>query len=173
MFKSLVLVLIVLSSIFAVPASYSSHQACEPGFIESTDPETGFTTCVFEDKVAEEIRGPVEWEFADFQEHIQLLINTKERSSEISISMVSPNYQDILIPPKLERAIYNSERLYGIVFTNQWECALGVLTDPCILVQITREGLGEFTETIQKNTRPISDQIIMDSQFIGIDAKFH
>ena len=34
MFKSLVLVLLVLSSIFAVPAAYSSHQACEPGYIE-------------------------------------------------------------------------------------------------------------------------------------------
>jgi len=33
--------------------------------------------------------------------------------------------------------------------------------------------LGEFTETIQKNTREISDQIIVDSQFIGINAKFH
>ena len=41
------------------------------------------------------------------------------------------------------------------------------------MVQITREDFVEFTETIQKNTRPIADQIIMDSQFIGINAKFH
>ena len=42
MFKSLVLVLFVLSSILAVPAVYSSHQACGPGYIETKDPETGF-----------------------------------------------------------------------------------------------------------------------------------
>jgi len=174
MFKSLVLVLLVLSSIFAVPAAYSSHQVCGPGYLETKDPETGFIHCVFEEKIVEEIGTEMaEFKFADFQEHIQLMVNVKDRTSEISASLLSPNWQDILIPPKLEKAIFNSERLHAVIFTNEWQCALGVITDPCILVQITREGLGEFTETIQKNTRPITDQIIMDSQFIGINAKFH
>jgi len=173
MFKSLVLVLLVLSSIFAVPAAYSSHQVCEPGYIETKDPETGFINCVFVEKIVEEISIGPEFEFADFQEHMQVMVNTKDHTSEISVILISPNWQDILIPPKLEKAIFNSERLHAVIFTNEWQCALGVITDPCILVQITREGLGEFTETIQKNVRPIADQIIMDSQFIGIGAKFH
>jgi len=174
MFKSLVLVLLVLSSIFAIPVAYSSHQVCGPGYLETKDPETGFVNCVFVEKVVEEIDTEIaEFEFADFQEHMQVMINMKDRTSEIMVSILSPNWQDILIPPELEKAIFNSERLHAVIFTNEWQCALGVLTDPCILVQITREGLGEFTETIQKNTRPIADQIIMDSQFIGINAKFH
>ncbi|MCH2406369.1 MAG: hypothetical protein MK224_00180 [Candidatus Nitrosopelagicus sp.] len=174
MFKSLVLVLLVLSSIFAVPAAYSSHQVCEPGYIETKDLETGFVKCVFVEKVVEEIGTEMaEFEFVDFQEHIQVVVNTKDHTSEIMVSLLSPNWQDILIPPKLEKAIFNSERLHAVIFTNEWQCAPGIAADPCILVQITREGLGEFTETIQKNTRPITDQIIMDSQFIGINAKFH
>jgi hypothetical protein len=97
----------------------------------------------------------------------------KKGTTEISASLLSPNWQDILIPPKLEKAIFDSEKLHSIVFTNEWQCAPGVLTDPCVLVQIAREDLGEFTETIQKNTREITDQIIVDSQFIGMNAKFH
>ncbi len=173
MFKSLVLVLLVLSSIIAVPAAYSSHQACEPGYIETRDPETGFVKCIFELKTAQEIPKMVEFEFADFQEHIQITINAREKTTEMSVSLMSPNWQDMLIPPKLEKAIFNSERLHGITFTNAWQCAPGIIADPCVLVQITREGLGEFTETIQKNTREITDKIIMDSQFIGVNVKFH
>ena len=142
MFKALVIILLVLSSGFAVPAAYSSHQACEPGYIETKDPETGFVKCVFVEKVVEEIVTGPEFQFADFQEHMQVVVNTKNLTSEISASMLSPNWQDILIPPKLEKAIFDSERLHAVIFTNEWQCALGVLTDPCILVQITREGLG-------------------------------
>ena len=111
MFKSLVLVLLVLSSIFAVPAAYSSHQVCGPGYLETTDPETGFVHCVFVEKVVEEISTEIaEFEFADFQEHIQVVVNVKKGTSEIMVSLVSPNWQDILIPPKLEKVIFNSER---------------------------------------------------------------
>ena len=150
MFKSLVLVLLVLSCIFAVPAAYSSHQVCEPGYIETKDPETGFVKCVFVEKVVEEIVTGPEFQFADFQEHMQVMVNVKEGTSEMMVSLISPNWQDILIPPKLENAIFNSERLHAVIFTNEWQCAPGVLTDPCVLIQITREGLGEFTETIQE-----------------------
>jgi len=174
MFKPLVLVLLVLSSIIATPMAYSSHNACQPGYIETVDPETGYVHCIFEDKIVEEVKTEVsELQFADFQEHIQLLVNLNDGTSEISASMLSPNWQDILIPPKLEKAIFNSERLHSVLFTNQWQCAPGVITDPCILVQIKREGLGEFVETIQENTREITDQIINDSQFIGMNAEFH
>jgi len=167
------LVLLVLSFIFTVPVAYSSHDACQVGYIETIDPETGFVKCVFEDKVVEEIITEVEFEFADFQEHIQVVVNTRNASSEISASLLSPNWQDILIPPELENSIFSSEKLYSVMLTNEWQCAPGVLTDPCVLIQITREGLGEFTETIQENTREITDKIIIDSQFIGMNAKFH
>ena len=167
------LVLLVLSSIFAIPMAYSSHSACQTGYIEIINPETGFVQCVFEDKIVEVKTEVSELQFADFQEHIQLVVNITDGTSDISASMLSPNWQDILIPPKLEKAIFNSERLHGVIFTNQWQCAPGVITDPCILVQIEREGLGEYVETIQENTREITDQIITDSQFIGMNAEFH
>lgn len=173
MVKTLVLVLLVLSSIFAVPAAYSSHQACEPGFIEVLDPETNFVTCVFQEKIVEIAPEIAEFQFADFQEHILLVVNTKKGTSEIMVSLLSANYQDILIPPKLEKSLYDSERLHAVAFTNTWKCAPGVATNPCVLVQITREGLGEFTETIQKNTREITDQIMLHSQFLGMKAEFH
>ena len=165
--------LLVLSFIFSVPVAYSSHQACEPGYIETIDLETGFTHCIFEEKAIEESPEITVFEFADFQEHMQVMINMKHKTSEIKISLMSTDYQDILIPPNLERAIYQTERLHAIVFTNGWQCAPGVAADPCVLVQITRENLGEFTETIHKNTREITDPIIINSQFIGMSAKFH
>ena len=116
MFKSLVLVLLVLSSGFAVSAAYSSHQACEPGYLETIDPETGFVNCVFVEKVVEEIDTEIaEFEFADFQEHIQVVVNTRNASSEISASLLSPNWQDILIPPELENSIFSSEKLYSVL----------------------------------------------------------
>ena len=80
MLKILVLVLLVLSSIFAVPVSYSSHNACGPGFIETIDPETGYSHCVFEEKVVEETTAEITaFEFADYQEHIELVINSREQ----------------------------------------------------------------------------------------------
>ena len=173
MFKFLLLVLLVLSSIFAVPTAYSSHDVCGPGFIETVEPETGYTTCVFDDKVVEEMASVVEFEFADFQEHIQMQINPTQGTTEISAVMLSPSSQDILIPPKLEKSIFNEERIHAVVFTNKWQCVPGAAADPCVMVQITREGLGEFTETIQKNTREITDKIVTDSQFIGMKTKFH
>ena len=87
MLKILVLVLLVLGLMFTVPVSYSSHQACDPGYIETLDPETGFTKCVFEERVVEEIDTIAEFEFADFQEHIQVMVNTKDGSTEISTSL--------------------------------------------------------------------------------------
>ena len=173
MFKFPLLVLLVLSSIFAVPTAYSSHDVCGPGFIETVEPETGYTTCVFDDKVVEEMANVVEFEFADFQEHIQMQINPTQGTTEISAVMLSPSSQDILIPPKLEKSIFNEERIHAVVFTNKWQCVPGAAADPCVMVQITREGLGEFTETIQKNTREITDKIVTDSQFIGMKTKFH
>ena len=53
------------------------------------------------------------------------------------------------------------------IFTNEWKCAPGIAADPCILVQIEREGLGEYTETIQKNTREITDKIIDGGVILG------
>ena len=107
MLKSLVLVLLVLCSIFAVPAAYSTHEACEPGYIEIKDQETGFVNCVFEEKIVEEITEIAKFEFADFQEHLQVVVNMKKGTTEISASLLSPNWQDILIPPKLEKSIFN------------------------------------------------------------------
>ena len=173
MFKFVALVLLVLSSLFAVPYAHSSHQACEPGYIEVTDAETGFAKCVFETEVAHTVTSSLDFEFTDFQEHIKLIININDGTTEISSIILSPASQDILIPPNLENSIFNSERLHAVVFTNEWQCAPGVSTDPCVMVQIYREGLGEFTETIQKNTREITDQIVFNSQFIGLQAKFH
>ena len=75
MFRPLILVLLVLSSILAAPVAYSAHQVCEPGYIETIDSETGFVKCIFEDKIVEEVIESVEFQFADLQEHIQLEIN--------------------------------------------------------------------------------------------------
>ena len=173
MIKSLVLVLIVISTLFVVPSAYSTHTACEEGYMEIVDPETGFTKCVFDPRLEEEIPPQLDLQFADFQEHIQLVINSKKNTSEISVLLLSTNPQDILIPPNLEDVILNSDRIESVVFTNEWQCAPSIAADPCILVQVKREGLGEFTETIQKNSREIADKIIFDSQFIGLNAEFH
>ena len=173
MFKSLTLILLVISSLFAVPGAYSTHQICQPGYIDTIDPETGFTKCVFEDEIEKEVPLVPELQYPDYREFIEMTVNTMEGSTEISSKLMSRNSQDILIPYNLETAILNSERLRVLIFTNEWKCAPGIAADPCVLVQIEREGLGEFTETIQKNTREITDQILFHSQFIGLHTEFH
>ena len=72
MIRALLLVLLVLSSIFAAPVAYSSHEACQPGYIEIIDPETGFSKCVFESKVTEEIITEVEFD-GSFQDFLNFL----------------------------------------------------------------------------------------------------
>ena len=173
MFKSLTLILLVISSLFAVPGAYSTHQICQPGYIDVIDPETGFTKCVFEDEIEKEVPLVPELQYPDYREFIEMTVNTMEGSTEISSKLMSKNSQDILIPYNLETAILNSEKLRVLIFTNEWKCAPGIAADPCVLVQIEREGLGEFTETIQKNTREITDQILFHSQFIGLHTEFH
>ena len=173
MFKSLLPVLFVISVLLLIPPAHSSHDVCSPGYIAVIDSETGFTKCVFEPKIQEEIPPQIELEFADFQEHLQIVLNKKNATSELSAILISPNSQDIFIPPRLESTILNTDSLHAVVFSNKWMCAPGLAADPCILVQINREGLGEFKETVQKNTREIADQIVYDSQFIGLNAEFH
>ncbi len=173
MLKSVILILLVVCSLFTVPAVYSSHNPCKPGYIEIVDSETGFTKCVFDKTNIEEMPVKLELEFSDYQEHIQILVNQKEKTTEIRTVLWSSNSQDIMLPPALENAILNSEKVHALIFTTKWMCAPGVATEACIMIQVNREGLGQFTETVQENTRKISDQIMLNSQFIGMDAEFH
>ena len=173
MIRFLVPILVVICTLFIVPSVYSSHNPCQDGYQPHIDPETGFTTCIFDPRIEEIAPTQLELQYDDFQEHIQLVINSKNNSSEISASLISSNSQDILIPPNLEYSILSSERIEAVVFTNKWQCAPGLAADPCILIQVNREGLGEFTETVQKNAREIADEIVFNSQFIGLNAEFH
>ncbi len=73
MFKSLLPVLFVISVLLLIPPAHSSLDVCSPGYIAVIDSATGFTKCVFEPKIQEEIPPQIELEFADFQEHLQIV----------------------------------------------------------------------------------------------------
>ena len=173
MFKYVLPGLLVIGILFMIPSAYSSHNPCQPGYVSVIDSETGFSKCVFDPEIKDEIPPELKLEFADYQEYVQIVANTNNLTTEMSVLLLSSSSQDILIPPQLENAILNSDRLVALIFKNEWECAPALAADPCILVQLDREGLGEFTETIQKHTREIADKIIYDSQFIGLNAEFH
>ena len=110
-----------------------------------------------------------------FQESAQVIIDKKISNTSItSISLLSSNLQEILIPTELEQKIRENERIQAVVITNQNNCVLGVRDyESCIIINIERNPEDKGINAIQDSTREIADLYIHEmNQVFDTNAKF-
>ena len=110
-----------------------------------------------------------------FQESAQVIIDKKISNTSItSITLLSSNLQEILIPTELEQKIRENERIQAVVITNQNNCVLGVKDyESCIIINIERNPEDKGINAIQDSTREIADLYIHEmNQVFDTNAKF-
>ena len=110
-----------------------------------------------------------------FQESAQVIIDKKISNTSItSITLLSSNLQEILIPTELEQKIRENERIQAVVITNQNNCVLGVRDyESCIIINIERNPEDKGINAIQDSTREIADLYIHEmNQVFDTNAKF-
>ena len=115
-----------------------------------------------------------EIELATFQETAQIIIDNKiSNSNTMSITLLSSNIQEIIIPVELEEKIRENGRIQAVVLTNEYNCVLGVNDQSCILINIERNPEDKGIDAIQKSTKEISEEFIDEiNQIFDTDAKF-
>jgi len=154
MYKPLILIVLLLSSSFAV---------LDVSSIDVSVDETG------------EEKPRIAINYIPFKEIATVIIDQKNDKVKISYSLMSKDKEDFQIPDELETKILNTEKISTIVYTNTENCAPGVINDTCILVNIPFkkiEGV-DFKEK-QKIVRETADSIIDDLiQSLGTNAEFH
>ena len=110
-----------------------------------------------------------------FQESAQVIIDKKISNTSItSITLLSSNLQEILIPTELEQKIRENERIQAVVITNQNNCVVGVKDyESCIIINIERNPEDKGINAIQDSTREIADLYIHEmNQVFDTNAKF-
>ena len=115
-----------------------------------------------------------EIELATFQETAQIIIDNKiSNSNTMSITLLSSNIQEIIIPVELEEKIRENGRIQAVVLTNEYNCVLGVNDQSCILINIERNPEDKGINAIQKSTKEISEEFIDEiNRIFDTDAKF-
>jgi len=158
MYKPLILIVLLLSSSFAV-LDVSSI---------GTDEEEQF-------EIEEEKPRQLAINYIPFKEVATIMIDQENDKVKISYSLMSKDKKDFQIPDELEAKILNTEKISTIVYTNTENCAPGVIDDICILVNIPIKKIeGASFKEKQKEVRETTDSIIDDlSQALGINAEFH
>jgi len=109
-----------------------------------------------------------------FQESAQLILDEKiSQTAIISITLISTNIQEIIIPNQLEEKIRNNERIESIVITNENNCVLGVTDQSCILINIERNPEDKGINAIQESSKIIGESFIDEiNQVFDTNAKF-
>ena len=158
MYKPLILIVLLLSSSFAV-LDVSSI---------GTDEEEQF-------EIEEEKPRQLAINYIPFKEVATIMIDQENDKVKISYSLMSKDKKDFQIPDELEAKILNTEKISTIVYTNTENCAPGVIDDICILVNIPIKKIeGASFKEKQKEVRETTDSIIDDlNQALGINAEFH
>ena len=161
MYKPLILIVLLLSSSFAV---------LDVSSIDVSVDETG------------EEKPRIAINYIPFKEVATVIIDQKNDKVKISYSLMSKDKEDFQIPDELETKILNTKKISTIIYTNTENCAPGVINDTCILINIplkkieSYSPLGEkvgFKEK-QKVARETADSVIDDlNQALGVNAEFH
>ena len=110
-----------------------------------------------------------------FQESAQVIIDKKISNTSItSITLLSSNLQEILIPTELEQKIRENERIQAVVITNQNNCVIGIRDyESCIIINIERNPEDKGINAIQDSTKEIADLYIHEmNQVFDTNAKF-
>ena len=185
MFKLLTLVLLIVSSLFLVQFAFSSHGACKPGFEEFVT-ERGTVACrsIAESQAIGISTPQMEFEYADYQEYIQLIVDQRNIATKTSVIFLSKNPQDLLIDPVLEERIFNTDKITSIKITNEFNCGVSqMVMDPdlgCVFIGVKREGLGSDIVIIREEARKVADSLmyqdpndLTNTGMLTLPTKFH
>jgi len=109
-----------------------------------------------------------------FQESAQVIIDEKiSKTNIVSITLLSTNTQEIIIPIELEEKLRENGRIQAIVITNENNCVLGVTDQSCIFINIERNPEDEGINAIQKSSKKIAESFIDEiNQVFDTNAKF-
>jgi hypothetical protein len=97
------------------------------------------------------------------QEQFQLIIDRTTLKNKISLGWLSTDQNHISLPKTLEN-ISSNPKIVSFTITNEFACASTKLDKACIIIEIEREGLGDNTPEILKNTREIVDKIFLTGE---------
>ena len=162
MYKPLILIVLLLSSSFAV-LDVSSI---------GTDEEEQYV--ILPDEMKEEIPRPQAINYIPFKEIATIIIDRTDKTITKSFSMVSKDKKDFQIPDSLESKILN-EKIVSIIYTNTEKCAAGVINATCIIINIPLDEIeGTGLKEKQKAAREIANSVIDDiNQTLGAITKYH
>ena len=110
-----------------------------------------------------------------FQETAQVIIDKKiSQKTTASITLLSSNIQEILVPNELEEKIRNHERIQAIILTNEDKCVLGVNGESCIIINVERNPEDKGINAIQDSTQEIGNQFINEiNNLFDTNAEFY
>ena len=162
MYKPLILIVLLLSSSFAV-LDVSSI---------GTDEEEQYV--ILPDEMKEEIPRPQAINYIPFKEIATIIIDRTDKTITKSFSLVSKDKKDFQIPDSLESKILN-EKIVSIIYTNTEKCAAGVINATCIIINIPLDEIeGTGLKEKQKAAREIANSVIDDiNQTLGAITKYH
>jgi len=117
---------------------------------------------------------PQEIELSSFQEIAQVIIDEKiSKTNIVSITLLSTNIQEIIIPTELEEKLREHGRIQAVVLTNENNCVLGVTDQSCILINIERNPEDKGINAIQDSSRVLGESLIDEiNQVFDTNAKF-
>ena len=162
MYKPLILIVLLLSSSFAV-LDVSSI---------GTDEEEQYV--MLPNETNEEKPRQQGINYIPFKEIATVVIDQTTDKVTKSYTLMSKDNKDFRIPDSLEAKILNKE-IISIVYTNTERCTLGVIEATCIMINIEVDDSTEieFKEK-QKMAREIGDSVIDDiNQALGTITKYH
>ena len=165
MYKPLILIVLLLSSSFAVLDGSSI----------GTDEEEQEQYVILPNEMNEETpRQPV-INYIPFKEIATIIIDRTDKTITTSYSLMSKDKKDFQIPDSLESKIMNEKKIVSIVYTNAEKCAPGVINATCILISIPLDEVeGAGLKEKQKAAREIGNLVIDDiNQALGTNAKYH
>ena len=120
--------------------------------------------------------------YLSWTETAQFVIDENGGKTSVSLGIISKNPEDIMIPEMLESMIFNSPRLIGMSYTNQYNCVPGVeqVVDyelhefSCVMIDITRPSAIKGIDELHADARSVGESFIgVVNQSFGIDAEFH
>ena len=162
MYKPLILIVLLLSSSFAVLDVSSIDDDVREQLTDQTAP-------------VEEKPRPPTINYIPFKEVASVIIDQINGKVKISYSLLSKDKEDFQIPDSLETKILNIEKISSIIYTNTEKCVPGVIDATCIMINIPyAEVEGDGFKEKQKAVREIGDSVIDDiNQALSINAKYH
>ena len=109
-----------------------------------------------------------------FQESAQVIIDEKiSKTNIVSVTLLSTNIQEIIIPTELEDKLREHGRIQAVVITNENNCVFGVVDQSCILINIERNPEDEGINAIQNSSKELGESLIDElNQMFDTNAEF-